>query len=322
MASLLSWVGNQASKAYDQVNPFDNGLSYKTRQVNHAQPPKSVAQQVKPAAQGVVNMTGAPAAIDAARLAAAQATHNQAAAGAATQRLATNLPQFLPIALAEGVVPFAQSAATAVLSPYANRVAQQQADYARQQLARPTIPNSRGIAYPTTAADRAYDASVEAYANSIKQNTYRGQLAQNGIKPTDSNAAISRKVAGQAVNAAASIAFAGKLPGLPTQTARLAQAGKQAAVYGALSGVSAAGQVAQMDNPTANDYARAVIPSVAAGAALPLAIHGARVAIPAAARAAAPVIDRTIEANRALAKGDNRGILGGSECHWLQGCQS
>jgi hypothetical protein len=312
MASLLSWVGNQASKAYDQVNPFDNGLSYKTRQVNHAQPPKSVAQQVKPAAQGVVNMTGAPAAIDAARLAAAQATHNQAAAGAATQRLATNLPQFLPIALAEGVVPFAQSAATAVLSPYANRVAQQQADYARQQLARPTIPNSRGIAYPTTAADRAYDASVEAYANSIKQNTYRGQLAQNGIKPTDSNAAISRKVAGQAVNAAASIAFAGKLPGLPTQTARLAQAGKQAAVYGALSGVSAAGQVAQMDNPTANDYARAVIPSVAAGAALPLAIHGARVAIPATARAAAPAIDRTIEANRALAKGDNRGILGGS----------
>jgi hypothetical protein len=289
LGSLIQKAQQRASQVYDQVNPLDNGLSYQKRQINPNVQPQSVARQAVRVVQPVANMTGVPAAIDAARLATAEATHNQAAAGAATQRLATNLPQFLPIAIAESVKPFAQSVATTVLSPYANHVANQQADYARR-----TLNGNSG--------NPAHDAAVEAYANSIKQDFYRQQLAQNGINPNDSNGTITRKVAGQAGSAAANIAMAGAAPGALATRAAPALA-RNAAFYGGASAAAGAAQTAQMDDPTIRDYLKNTAEGAAMGAAVPALGYAAHVALPAAARGARA-------ANAQVGEG---GFLAGSE---------
>lgn len=55
--NLLQDLISGASRAYDQINPFDNGLSWQTRQVNPSVQPASVAQQVyrNPIVQGAVD---------------------------------------------------------------------------------------------------------------------------------------------------------------------------------------------------------------------------------------------------------------------------
>ena len=61
MADLLSWandkrkkVQNFASRAYDQVNIVDNGLSYDTRQINPAIAPQSAKQQLAPIGKAII----------------------------------------------------------------------------------------------------------------------------------------------------------------------------------------------------------------------------------------------------------------------------
>lgn len=276
LGGLIQKAQQRASQVYDQINPLDNGLSYQTRQINPTVAPQSVVRQSVNVAQPIVNMTGVPSVVDAARLATAEATHNQAAAGAATQRLAVNLPQFLPISMAEGIKPFAQDVASTVLSPYANHVANQQADYARRML-----NNNTG--------NRAHDAAVEAYANSIKQNFYQDQLARSGINPNDSNGAIARKVVGHGANAGANVVMAELMAANPAALAAktLPGAARGAAAYGGLNATMGAAQTAQGDNPHLLDYLNAAAKGAAMGAALPLAGYAARAGAPLAARGAA-----------------------------------
>ncbi len=141
---------------------------------------------------GVVNMTGVPSLIDAGRLGVANLTGDRKASDAATIRLANNLPQFLPVALTESVIPFAQSVVNAGMSPYIDHVANQQADYARRILG-----NNTG--------NPAHDAAVESYANSLKTRFYNDQLNRAGLTLGDSTGDVARTIGGQAGNAALGI---------------------------------------------------------------------------------------------------------------------
>jgi hypothetical protein len=283
MVNLLRWgkdrlhqAENIASKAYDQVNTGDNGLSWQTRQINPNVQPASVAKQVyrNPIVNGLVGMTGAPAAVDATRMLLNDTSYNmglatgnrQAAANglqarnAAAGRLGTNLPQFLPVALTESTKPFMQSVATALTNPYAEHVAEQEASRARDML---------------HTGDPAHDLAVDAYAESLKQQMYDSQLQGAGINPTDTTGQVSRKVGGQALTTAANISMGGALPGVVA--ARGApQVIRNAGLFGTQNAAAAVGQVAQMNDPTLQEYLKEGAIAGAMGAALPLAPTAAR----------------------------------------------
>jgi hypothetical protein len=52
--NLAKKAGDAASRVYDQANILDNGLSYKTRQVNPEPAPRSVIQQAAPIGAALV----------------------------------------------------------------------------------------------------------------------------------------------------------------------------------------------------------------------------------------------------------------------------
>jgi hypothetical protein len=255
------------SRGFDQVNPFDSGRTFKQEDPTNN---RSVFGQATHNAftnaggdylfKPVANMSGAPSAIDAARLGVGELTHNQGAIDGATTRLAHNLPQVLPVALASATVPFAQKVASAVLAPVEQHYENQQEQYAQRVL---------GKAYePFVAGKQMADAESSAIKNQM-QNEY---LHKAGINQNDSTGTLVRKTAGDAAQTAASIAMAGRLPGLAT-----AGASRMAGTFAGLNAASAAGAVSHQDNPTLKDYAGAVIPAAAMGAALPVGAAGVRI---------------------------------------------
>jgi hypothetical protein len=88
LQNLAKKAGDAASRVYDQGNILDNGLSYKTRQVNPNQPQRSVIQQAAPIGAAIVRApvqmantvaAQAPQAYYTGQGLLAQLTHNQTA---------------------------------------------------------------------------------------------------------------------------------------------------------------------------------------------------------------------------------------------------
>ena len=193
------------------------------------------------------------------------AQHAQAAKDAAVNRLSGNVHNILPVAIAEGVKPFAQSVATAGLSGYADKLAKQEADRATRLLTPAYEKQAQAFGYP-----KGFGASLaEQEAGKIYQNFLQSELAKAGISPTDSGGQIFRKVGGQAVQAGTNILMAGELPAVGGSLA------KAVPTFGGLSALQAIGGVAQQDNPTGRDYLTQGFQAGLQGAALPIAFHGA-----------------------------------------------
>lgn len=207
-------------------------------------------------AKGIPAAFGVNAAIDTTRLGLGELTNNQTAIDNATTNLSKSLPQFLPVAGAEAVKPFAQSVASAALSPINEHYANQEAERA-QRLLTPTYGQN----------------NAEIAAGNIKQDFEQGLLAKSGITPTDSGGEITRKVGGQAVTAGANILMNAELPGIGGSIARTAP------TFGGLNAASALGQVAQQDNPTAHDYVSQGVSAGLTGALLPVAFKGGEYAL-------------------------------------------
>lgn len=269
------------SRVVDQVNPLDNGRTWQQQtptnsgsslyQLTH----NGVTNVTGGLAKGVAGFSGVPAAVDTAKLIAGQVTHNRKATENATTNLAKSLPQFAPIAIAEGTKDFSQKVATAALSPYAEKVANQQADYARRVLGVP-------------GASPAYNSSVEAYAQAVKGNLLNQHLATAGIQPTDTNSTIARKTIGSAAQTGADIIMAGNLPKFIGGGNSLV---RQGIVGGTANAVGGVGGVATQDNPNLQDYAKAAATGFVSGAAIPAAIGGAKLAVR-GGKAAVPAVQQ------------------------------
>lgn len=225
---------------------------------------QSLGAGLKQTGQGLLNMTGIPSVIDAARLGTAALTHNQGAIDSATSRLANNLPQFLPVAFAEGIKPFAQDVATAATAPYADNEANQAQNYAQRVLNDKTN-------------NPAWNSAVDSYAAGQRNSLLNSQLNTAGFDQSTPTGTLVRKVAGHAALAGGNVALSGSLPSAASQVIEQGVL-RPALTYGALNAGMGLAGVASSDNPTLNDYAKAALSGFASGAALPLALHGADVA--------------------------------------------
>lgn len=259
-----------------QVNPFDRGATYKSV-VSPITRITSPSNNIRPPAPVTVTRPNRPQASLATRV---FAQINPFDRGATFKSPVTAPPKVTPIKLANpnktginplglkllgtvknavigGVKPFAQDVATAITAPYAEHVANQEADRARKEL---YIPN----------ASPAYKAWVEAYANSVKTNLLNQHLATAGITSTTPTSTVIRKVGGAAAETAANIALAGRLPGITNAATKTALA-REALGYGGLSSAANVASTAQEDNPTPIDYLKSGAIGFGTGTALPVA---------------------------------------------------
>lgn len=166
------------------------------------------------------------------------------------------MPRFAPIALAEGVKPFAQDVATAATTPYAEHVANQEAQRAVKELT------------PTYGPDAAQE-----YAGRVKQDLLNQHLNTAGIDQSTPTSTVARKVIGNAAQTAGNIIFAdqiakGTIPGLTNPADTLTT---QAIKSGTLNAASNIAGVAGSDNPNALDYLKAGGTGFVQGAAFPVA---------------------------------------------------
>lgn len=196
--NLVNGAGNLASRAYDQVNTLDSGRTFKQRApTNNASLIHQVTHNGLTNASGsfLNNLTAIPSAIDAARLGVATLTHNQGAQNRATDSLAKNLPRFMPVGAAENFKNgFGHDIATAITNPFAERSAQNQADYARRVM---------GVTTPNPI----YNMDMEAYANNIQNDLLNRQLMTAGIDQNTAKSTVQRKVLGHGAQTAFDIGF-------------------------------------------------------------------------------------------------------------------
>jgi len=204
-------------------------------------------------------MTGIPAVIDTARLGVAELNHNNSAINAAKNRLANNVPQFLPISLAEGVKPFAQSVASTIATPYANAKANEAEAYAHRILDPAYAPWKGGQNY----------ANIDAL--NARQGLQTAPLNMAGFDVNDKN--VTRKVLGQAGTTGTNILMAGELPGVTGSLKSTLP------TFGGLGAVQGVAGVAQQDNPTGMDYLKGGAGSAIQMMALPLLLKGGSVAL-------------------------------------------
>lgn len=153
---------------------------------------------------------------------------------------------------AGGVKRFGQSVASAAASPYAERLANQEAERAKRLLT---------PAYGDIAAD------VES--GRIKYDLMTDPMRRAGISPNDSLGTTARKVGAQGVEAALDIATAGTGPAA-FKAARLGAAVRPSVKAGALLGGGAnAAYLAQGDDLKLKDAALSVGTGAVLGGALP-----------------------------------------------------
>lgn len=295
----------------------------------------------------VNGLTGIPSAVDAGRLGVAELTHNQPAIDSATSSLADNLPKVLPIAIANNFKNgFGQSIATAVTEPYAEHLANQEADRVRQ-------------VFDNNTADPIHNANVEAYASAVKGNMINEHLNTAGVDMSTPNNQVVKKVAGQAIQTGADVltgASVGNLAKEQVVARSLAKEGldkaaidsalkeqsagnvdkylvdntKRAIVsQGALQGTSGAAATMQNPNATPEDYVKSVGENFAYGAALPTAIKYAPAVLHAGAELPSTIRDTAthiksvvdnfntdvmpkIKANNKALMSDQTGAIGGS----------
>lgn len=272
------------SRTYDQINPLDSGRTWQQTAPTLAHTKQSALNQLThggiPNATGsfINNITGIPSIIDAGRLGVAELTKNQPAIDSATTSLAKNLPRVIPIGAAENFKNgFGQSIATASTNWYAERLAKQEADRARQELNNNTN-------------NPIHNMQVEAYASAVENDLLNQHLNTAGIDQSTPTNTVRRKIAGQAAQTGADIIFNSQMGnsaltgkfGAPINNALstpiVQKAGgslvKDIVGGGALMGTSGAAGVASMDNPTGMDYVKGIGLGVAQGVGLPLLMHG------------------------------------------------
>jgi len=123
----------------------------------------------------VVNASGIPAAIDTARLGAAELTHNNNAIDATKSRLATNVPAFLPVAVAEGIKQGDQAISNGIVGAIT--------DGSRQQQLNRAVNIGQQMADDSTRAYRAGKITSQRYAALM-------QASGQGINVPAENAAV------------------------------------------------------------------------------------------------------------------------------------
>lgn len=187
--------------ANNQPSPFVQKLvsgQLKSEQPQFPRAPLSPAQKIINAgldtaanfAAGTAELAGntiQSLTVDPARMIAAGVTGDKKALQeAARSEIQHNL--FTP------AVPFAQDVATAVVSPYAEHVADQEADRARKELAIP-------------GASKEYNDWIEAYASGVKQDILNQHLNTAGVDMNTPTSDVAKKTLVDALNATTPLAL-------------------------------------------------------------------------------------------------------------------
>lgn len=173
-----------------------------------------------------------------------------------------------------GVKRGGQFVAGTVLSPFSNKVAQQQADYAERVLGKAYAPFQGG------------QNMAEVEAGRIKQDLMTDPLQRTNVGLADSPWTVGRKATGALAEGALDILTLGA-GGTIKAGAKvgLKQLAKTAVKPSILSAASGAANVAQQD-VASQEALKQILLSGAFGAALPFGVRGAQVAAPKVLKAA------------------------------------